>query len=352
MKPVVPGRHHRHRLVAAAATLGFALVAGACGSAADSVTDTGETRVFVADNGEITIPMDPERIVATGYAVPALIEAGAPLVGISAWSRGLGLMTPQDRATYDNTDKVAGDAAAETDYDAVAKAQPDLIIVGVPAPVLGDLDMDRLKSIAPVVAIGPTVPSAWRELTRKQMDAAGHVDSYDEAKTAYGARAAELKAKYAGVLGELQFGHLGAHDEDPAGTFLREFGGSWGTNIAQDIGVEYYGEVEEKKGGSADVSEHPAIEEIPGSFADADAITYTLEDDGTVSPSVQYVLDSRLFENLPAVKAGKVYGLRYTEAATYPSALRTLDAIDEALAPLLTSPAGQSGGPTTTSEGS
>jgi iron complex transport system substrate-binding protein len=329
------------------ASLGLVLVVAACGSDSDSESDTSsaETRVFVADNGEITIPVNPERIVATGYAVPALIEAGAPLVGISAWSRGLNLMTPEDRATYDETEKVAGDQAAETNYDAVANAAPDLIVIGVPAPVLGDIDMERLEAIAPVVAIGPTVPSAWRELTRKQMDAAGQVESYQQAKETYDAKAAELKEKYAGVLGGLQFGHLGAYGETSAGEFQREFGNSWGTNIAQDIGVQYYGEVKEKKGGSSDVSEYPAIEGIPESFADADAITYTLEDDGTASPSVQYVLDSPLFKNLPAVKAGKVYGLRYTEAATYTSALLTLDAIDEALAPLLASSAGPSSTP-------
>lgn len=298
--------------------------------------------MFAADNGEITIPVDPQRIVATGYAVPALIEAEAPLVGISGWSRGLNLMTPEDRETYEATEKVAGDTATETNYDAVANVRPDLIVIGVPAPVLSEIDMDRLESIAPVVAIGPTVPAAWRDLTRKQMDAAGKVDSYEAAKETYDEKAAGLKEKYADVLGGLQFGHVGAYGEASAGTFQREFADSWGTNIAQDVGVQYYGEVKEKKGGSQDVSEYPAAEEIPASLADADVITYTLEDDGTASPAVQYVLDSPLFKNLPAVQAGKTYGLKNTEAATYTSALQTLDAIDQALAPLLTESTGPS----------
>lgn len=32
------------------------------------------------------MPAEPQHVVATGYAVPALIEVGAPLIGVSAWS--------------------------------------------------------------------------------------------------------------------------------------------------------------------------------------------------------------------------------------------------------------------------
>ncbi len=74
--------------------------------------------------------------------------------------------------------------------------------------------------------------------------------------------------------------------------FHREFAGSGGTNVAGDIGVTYYGEVAEKGGGSADVSEYRSIEELPGLLGDADVITYSLDVDGSVNESVQYVLDS------------------------------------------------------------
>lgn len=335
------------RLAAAAATLGLALSAAACGSDSDSVSASesisSETRVFAADNGDIEIPVAPQRIVATGYAVPPLIESDAPLVGISEWKRGIPLMTPDDLAEYESLEKIAGDmSAADTNYEAIARVDPDLIVIGVPQPAMVDLDLGALEAIAPVVAIGPTNPAAWSELTERQLDAVGQLDSYEANKATYDEKAAGIKEKYAGVLGSLEFGHLGAYGESAAGNFQREFAGSWGTNIAQDVGVNYYGEVKEKLGGSQDSSEYPAIENIPESFADADVITYTVEPDGSVGPEVQYVLDSELFKTLPAVRAGKVYGLRYTEAATYTSALQTLDAIDEALAPLLTESAGPS----------
>lgn len=316
------------------------LVAG-CGDAgsddpvADDGTTTAATRVFAADNGDVTIPADPQRVVATGYAVPALIEAGAALVGISSWERGVEMMTADDRATYEELARVAGETAAETDYEAIAELEPDLIVLGIPQPVMGDIDLEYLESIAPVVAIGPTVPDAWRELSERQTDAAGRLDDFEAGRTAYEQRAAELAAKYEDALAGLRFGHIGGYGQLDAGTFMREFSRSWGTNIAEDIGITYYGEVAEPGGGGLDVSEYPSLERIPESLGDADAITYSVQPDGTPNPSVQAVLDSELWQQLPAVQAGRVFPVRYTEASTYPSAMFTLDALDETLAPLL-----------------
>ncbi|PZT73563.1 MULTISPECIES: ABC transporter substrate-binding protein [unclassified Streptomyces] len=317
----------------------LALALTGCGSSSDGGSDSApeksKTRVFTADNGKIKIPANPKRVVATGYAVPALIQADAPLVGISSWKRGEPMMNKEDLATYKKLTKVAGEQAAETNYEAVAEAEPDLIVIGVPAPVLGDIDMKRLESIAPVVAIGPSVPSAWRDLSRKQADAAGALEQFDAQKKAYDTKAAELADKYKDVLPKLKFGHVGAYGDTAKGTFQREFNGSWGTNIAEDLGITYYGKVKEPGPGSRAVSEYPSIEELPEAFGEADVLTYSVNADGSVSESVKYVLDSKLWKNLPAVKAGKVFPYRYTEAATYGEALLTLDAIDKSLAPLL-----------------
>ncbi|MEV5200094.1 ABC transporter substrate-binding protein [Streptomyces sp. NPDC053720] len=316
----------------------LALILTGCGFSSESgsdASDKGRTRVFAADNGKITIPAAPKRVVATGYAVPALIEADAPLVGISSWKRGEPMMSKDDLAEYKKLPKVAGELATETNYEAIAEADPDLIVIGVPAPVLGDIDVKRLEGIAPVVAIGPTVPSAWRELSRKQSDAAGSLKQFDAAKNTYEAKAAELSKKYKDVLPQLKLGHVGSYGDAAKGTFQREFNGSWGTNIAEDMGATYYGKVKKPGPGSQAVSEYPSIEELPAAFREADVMTYSVNADGSVPKSVQYVLDSKLWKNLPAVKAGKAFPLRYTEAATYGEAMQTLDAVDKSLAPLL-----------------
>ncbi len=324
--------------IAAALAVALAVATG-CGSEdggdAPAAQTGSETRVFTADNGDITIPVSPKRVVATGYAVPALLEADAPLVGISSWKRGVPLMTEEDLKKYEELPKVAGESAAETNYEAVAQADPDLIVIGVPKPVLADIDLARLEAIAPVVAIGPSVPSMWRDLSKKQSDAAGALSEFDAVRGEYEAKAKELSEKYASVLPQLKLAHVGAYGEVAKGNFQREFNGSWGTNVAQDLGANYYGQVKVKGGGSKDVSEYPSIEELPTAFAEADAITYSVAADGSIPPPVKYVMDSPLWKELPAVKAGRTFPLRYTEAATYRSAMKTLEAADEAFAPLL-----------------
>ncbi|MGW4027437.1 ABC transporter substrate-binding protein, partial [Streptomyces sp. NPDC005009] len=235
----------------------LALALSACGSS-DSDTSGSDasdksaekTREFTVGEEKVTIPAGPERIVATGYAVPTLIEADAPLVGISSWKRGEPMMDGEEKATYDKLPKVAGEVAAETNYEAIAEAEPDLIILGVPIPVLGDIDMKRLKSIAPVVAVGPMVPSEWREVSRRHADAAGVLENYESSQGEYEAKATELKKKYGEALDGLEFGHVGSYGDTSKGTFQREFNGSWGTNAAQDVGADYVGKPKEPGPGS------------------------------------------------------------------------------------------------------
>ncbi len=295
-----------------------------------AVDTSAATRTFEADNGTVEIPSDPQRIVATGYAVPVMLEADADVVGISEWGRGTALMTEEDLADYEALKKVAGETAASTDYEAIANLEPDLIILGVPLPVLGDVDLDRLESIAPVVVLGPDRPDGWKNLSARQADAAGVVDYYEAAKASYEEKAAALTEKYADVLEDRCFGHVGAYGDTSAGNFNREYAGAWGTNIATDVGVTYYGAPAAPGEGSAAFSEYPSIEELPQSLADADVVTYTVDDEGNPSESVEYVLGHDLWQTLPAVREGVVIPLRYTEAATFPTAERALDELDAA----------------------
>lgn len=308
---------------------------GSTSAASGSSAASGETRSFAADNGNVTIPVHPQRIVATGYAVPVLLESQAPLVGISDWSRGVSMMSPEVKKKYDTTPRVSGGAAAETNYEAIAKADPDLIVISVPKAVLGDLKMDRLTAIAPVVVIAPTTPDAWKKLSERQLDAAGRQDDLKKAKDAYEAKANELKTKYAPALTKLKFGHFSDSEAQGSDKFTREYAHSWGTNIAQDVGVNYDGHVAKATGGSGDSSEALSLEQITSTFGKEDAITYTSDPSGP-TPMVQKVLSSPLFAQLPAKKNNRVFPLPYTAAASYGAAMMTLDGIDKAFAPLLT----------------
>ncbi|MBM7458206.1 ABC transporter substrate-binding protein [Rhodococcus coprophilus] len=318
------------------AVLGAAalLTAGLVGCSSDNGdtsegTETAATRTFEAQNGSIEIPADPQRIVACGYAAFPLIQSGANLAAVCEWTREIDSMDDETLAAYEALPKVAPDgAASELNYEAITAAEPDLIIMGVPARVQSQVDMAKLEALAPVVFLGPTNPGDWRDLGEQYADAANVADTYGDSKSQYEARAAEIADKYAGTLGSLKFAGLCSTCGTEPGEFFREYKSSYTTNLFDDLGFTFPGEPVDP----ADVhGEYVSLEQLPQNLADADVIVYGLEADGSVSAELQEVFDSPLWQNLPAVKAGNLVGVQHANAATYETALLALDSIDSGL---------------------
>lgn len=320
------------------AVLGAAavLTVGLVGCSSDNSSDTAEgaettasTRTFEAQNGSIEIPADPQRIVACGYATLPLIQAGANLAAVCEWTREIDSMNAETLAAYEALPKVAPDGAvSELNYEAITAADPDLIIMGVPARVKEQVDMAKLEALAPVVFLGPTDPGQWRELGEQFADASNVGDAYGEFKEQYESRAAEIAAKYAGTLGSLNFAGLCSTCGTEPGEFHREYKSSYTTNLFDDLGFTFPGEPADP----ADVhGEYVSLEQLPANLADIDVIVFGLEPDGSVSAELQAVFDSPLWQSLPAVQAGNLVGVAHPAAATYETALLALDSIDAAL---------------------
>jgi len=322
-------RGARSALVLGAAAV---LTAGLAGCSSDTDEGAGTEvalRSFEAQNGTIEIPVDPQRIVACGYAAFPLIQADANLAAVCEWTREIDNMDDETLAAYEALPKVAPDAAvAELDYEAVTAADPDLIIMGVPARAQEELDMAKLEALAPVVFLGPTDPGQWRELGEQYADAAGVSDNYGEFKAQYEARAAEISEKYADTLGGLSFAGLCSVCGIEPGEFFREYASSYTTNLFDDLGFDFPGEPADPE----DVhGEYLSLERMPENLADADVIIYGVEADGSIPAEMQAVFDSPLWQNLPAVQAGNVLGIQHANAATYETALLALDSIDAGL---------------------
>ncbi|MGW5321136.1 ABC transporter substrate-binding protein [Rhodococcus pyridinivorans] len=301
-------------------------------SIAESGTDSAATRTFEAQNGSIEIPADPQRIVSCGYATLPLIQAGANLAAVCEWSRELDNMDEETLAAYEALPKVAPDGAvSELNYEAVTAADPDLIIMGVPARVQEQVDVAKLEALAPVVFVGLTVPGEWRELGEQYADAANVSDSYGEFKEEYEARAAEIADKYADSLGGLKFaGVCGVCGTEP-GEFSREYASSYTTNLFDDLGFDFFGEPTDPEGVHA---EYLSVEQLPENLGEADVIVYGVEADGSLPPELEELFASPLWQDLPAVKAGNLVAVKHSSAATYETALLALDSIDAELAKL------------------
>lgn len=289
-------------------------------------------RWFEAENGTVAIPEDPQRIVACGYAVLPLLQAGANLVAICQWDREIDDMPEDLRAIYDELPKVGpdGDASA-INYEGIAAADPDLIIMGMPFAFLEDLNMDTLEEFAPVLALGPLLPGDWREMTIRYADAAGVGDVYAGFVEQYEERAAKMAERYA-ALRSLTFGGVCTLCPTDAGTFARSYASGHPTNHFDDLGFDFPGHPADPD--VAQHFEHLSVEQLTESFADIDVIVYGVEADGSVPAVAREVLDSPLWAGLPAVQAGNVVAFEHSRAATHVTATLALDSIDEQLAAL------------------
>lgn len=329
-------RSASRRILAAIAVGTLALTAGCSGGGESSGGETAsaETRSFEANNGTIEIPVEPQRVVSLARATPPLVVAEAPLVATTPVSPTEKDLIPSDELnkTIDGLDVIESGSAktnagggTEIDYEAIAAAEPDLIVSGFPAPVEGDIDEERLQEIAPTVFIGPKIPSEWREVGEKAADAAGVADSFGKLKGEYEDKAAELKDKYADTTKDATFAAATLYDSTEKGSYNREYSGSFITNIPEDVGIEF-------PGGGDEFSQLVSLENI-SDLDEADAILVSTNPDGSIrDPRFEKeVMSTEAWKNLPAVKNDNVLMVPYLMSTTYAGALEGLDALDQQL---------------------
>lgn len=318
----------------AVAALALGLSLAACSSAeapaTSEATESSETRSFTAGGETIEIPSDPTRIVACGYAVLPLIQAGANLVGVCEWTRELDAMSPEDLATYEELPKLAAEADVSTlDYEAITALEPDLIIMGVPSRAKEFVDLEALETLAPTIFLGPTAPSEWRTLGDSYADAANVGDSYGEFRTQYEARAEDIENSWSDEFSGVSFGSVCGNCGAETGMFTREYRSSYTSNLLDDLGLDIPGQPADP----ADVhAEDLSIENLAQSFAGIDVIVYGVQADGSVLPGLADLMNTEGWKALPAVQAGNLIPIVNYSAATFETAIPALDSIDKGLA--------------------
>ncbi len=172
--------------------------------------------------------------------------------------------------------------------------------------------MGKLQALAPVVFLGPTTPADWRTLGEQFADAANVSDSYGAFIEQYDERAQEISKKYQDKLGGLKFAGVCSMCFPDPGEFVREYKSSYVTNLFDDLGLQFPGQPDNPEDGHA---EYVAFERISDKLGDADVIVYGVELDGSVTPEMQELMASPLWQNLPAVKAGNLVPVKHAQAA-------------------------------------
>jgi iron complex transport system substrate-binding protein len=335
------------RRAALGAALAAALLAGGCGSdsgsdpggdpsesgsagdtADDSTSDDSSgTRTFEADNGDVEIPTDPERVVALG-SPGVFLSLGAQPVGMSdTTEENLAWRTDEQRAAYDAAVTDLG-SAPDLDYEGIAALEPDLIVIHVPPYAWegGNFDEDRLSSIAPTVFLAIN-NAEWETQGERVADAIGELDAFTAQADEYDALVAETQDEYGDVLDSTTFAVVNRWATTDEGSFAREYDGSYCTTHLVEAGFDIPGEPSADN--TAQFEDYSM--ELLDDLAEFDAIIYPLGADGETNPLVQPVLDSNSWQALPAVAADHAYGVSCDVTLTYESRIHGLEAAQDVL---------------------
>lgn len=155
-------------------------------------------RVVRTDQGEVTVPADPKRVVVLNYALAGyLYGLDVPVVGI----------TSEDFDKEPSFSELWGDAPTEDgteilswgmdgfSLEEVLALKPDLIVaggVGFPNALAVD-SYDQLSQIAPTVIVGQTLATWQEQLSFLAVDVLDRKAEYQEHVEAYEERLAEVR---------------------------------------------------------------------------------------------------------------------------------------------------------------
>ena len=295
------------------------VVLAGCSDSSDDESESGGTVTVQSIDGPVEIPENPQRIVALRGSAEALISLGSEnVVGVpdmytedyfgtdnAAWEK------------YQSLPKIGTIAVPE--YEQILALEPDLIIGNVLEKHWDTWDQERLKAIAPVVILegGNLLVTDWYRTFDEAAGIAGMTDEADAAEQQFQARADEIHEKYSSKIDGKSFVAVAAWS---AGTYWNQTSGTYVPHKLEAAGLTF------PKEEGAEYS----MEEL-GLISDYDVVVYPVKPDGTATPEVQAMIDSELFKNLPAVKAGRVLAVSHTDAFTYSSGLAALDSLEEQL---------------------
>ncbi|MFP5022494.1 ABC transporter substrate-binding protein [Pseudonocardia phyllosphaerae] len=315
-------RLRRRSVAVATALLSATLALTGCSSTSDApAPPTGRTHAVEADNGTVTVPDDPKRIVTLGNAGVVYTELGGEPVGTTEYK-----FDPITQAQHDLLGRAEdlGPSGGEADLEKVAGLKPDVILVWMPKDDWNRIG-DELQSIAPTVFVG--FDRDRFSVMQVLADAANRTDQLKAQKSDYEKRITHIKETYSKTIKETSF--VGATRGSWNAPGIYKFGlvSDLCTTIARDeIGLDIPKPTTDYK---------RSFEQI-GELAGYDAILYPVDFNGAVLDSFVPVTQTNAWRALPAVRSGHTLGVTCTSHGSYASLSHFLDQLDRALATLST----------------
>lgn len=328
----------------AAAVLSAALALTACGSdnddsaakttsaatsgsasVATSATTSG-THQVKADNGTITVPVNPQRVVTIGNTGEPFLDLGGKPVGVTEIRASqLSLMPADQKATYDAA-TLLSTSGGDVDLEKLASVKPDLIVAQFPDDEFKKIEK-QLESIAPTVFFG--LDAEWKTLADSLADATGLTGTLDKQKADFDGLLTKFKTEYSDIVKNDKFVDVSRYDSSDPGTFvIADIGCS---EIARDdVGLNL-----PKAADGADPLAYTALPfEQLSSLTKYDVITYPVDAQGQPTKPFAPVVATNTWKALPNVTSGHALGVFCPGNNSYGDAVQYLTSLDSALAKL------------------
>jgi len=283
-------------------------------NASGSETPAKERTLTDGLGHEVTIPANPERIIAS-YLEDYLVTLGVKPA--AQWSVANGI-----QEYLQDTLKGIPTIPYDLPYEAVTSFNPDLIIIGGSKAVEGD-KYAQYNKIAPTFVLGDEVNGDWREALLKVGEVLGKSEQAQKALDDYNAKAADAKAKIQEVTG-------GTKSAAAIWLVNKQFFVvsdklSSGAVLYQDLGVSVPDAVK-KLSESAAASWNPISLEALAQM-DADYIFLVNSDEQTGSEA----LKDPIWKSIPAVANGNVFQFDRNSTWLYYGATANSKTIDNVL---------------------
>ncbi|MCK9494345.1 MAG: ABC transporter substrate-binding protein [Dehalococcoidia bacterium] len=313
-----------------AAALAAAFLA-ACGEDEGDADAGSATWTYESEFGPVELPRTIERVVSIDYYTPpAMIDLGVVPVGVvNEYLTDVGgdaIPAEYQQAVIDGgAQRVSMSGYWETDIEAVAAAEPDLIIATTDVLALDAPTREQLEQIAPVVTFTARRPGSWLTRADGLATILGREDEVARLRAEYEEYRDELRERYAGLFDGLTFAVAGFLD-DQWGVYAK---GHWATEILLDLGAHFIDEdVSELQSDENGFPTWLSYEQLH-LLNDADVILRATNADAAFAA----VEANPLWKTLPAVQRGRVFSyINFTATGSYGWAMQNLQDFDQILA--------------------
>lgn len=289
--------------------------AGATGGATGAAA---ATKTISTVKGDVQVPTEPQRVVSLYNTTAELLDLGITPVGVLAESEAD--YEPEYWATLSAIPKV-GENEMSINYEQLVALKPDLIISTQRRDE--DFGYAKLAAIAPTVFMVTNNPAEVRDALPKIAEAVGKEAESTKKAAELDAKVAAIKAEYKDLLVKTTWDYV---EGGPEG-FVANSPVSWPGLWMEKVGLKFSAVTDkerENRGVRLSMEQIGQLNKTTAIFTDADPA-------GKPSAETTKLMNQSAWKLLPAVKAGNVFGMKYSYQYSYQGVNAIVDQIDEVL---------------------